>query len=250
MSGNPPLRTKSLKQSGTPKAQRSGTTHHSPFTIHHSQFTIHHSQFTIHNSQFTIHNSQFSRYKNVMKNIIIGGVPRSGKSILSKQLCSQLNMAYFPLDSLVSTFDRVFPQLGIAHTSASDHFAVCNRLWPFVSEWITHLVYEDLSFLIDGYHLQPENIVNDLNPQAFNVLFLGYPHAQPAQKAAEIRQHARKGDWTETLDEAALSALVRRYIEESKQIQVECLRYGFYFIDMTNNFAATLDKTLEMLLTL
>jgi adenylate kinase family enzyme len=170
-----------------------------------------------------------------MKNFIIGGVPRSGKSILSKRLCSTLAMAYFPLDSLVSTFGRVFPELGISHTS-EDHIAVCDQLWPFVCEWITHLVYEDLSFLFDGYHLQPTNIRKDIDPQAFNILFLGYPHAQPAQKAAEIRQYARKGDWTETLDEEALTALVRRYIDESKHLQAECLQYGFDFIDLSHGF--------------
>jgi adenylate kinase family enzyme len=183
-----------------------------------------------------------------MKNFIIGGVPRSGKSILSKRLCSELNITYFPLDSLVSTFGRVFPQLGITHTSASDHLAVCSRLWPFIREWITHLVYEDLSFLIDGYHLQPTNIRKDINPQAFNILFLGYPDAQPAQKAAEIRQYARIGDWTETLDEEALSALVRRYVDESKHLQAECQHYGFDFIDVSHGFSAMLDEAMVMML--
>lgn len=176
-----------------------------------------------------------------MKNIIIGGVPRSGKSILSKQLCSALDMAYFPLDSLVSTFGRVFPQLEISHTNTSDHLAVCNRLWLFICEWIRHLVYEDLSFIIDGYHIQPENVFNDINPQGFSILFLGYPEAQPAQKAAEIRQHARQGDWTEMLDEQSLLALVERYIQESRHLQAECRRYGYPFVNISHKFLKTLD---------
>ena len=63
-----------------------------------------------------------------MKNTIIDGVSRSGKSILSRRLYSALDMANFPLDSLVSTFIRVFPELGISHTT-DDYIAVSDRLW-------------------------------------------------------------------------------------------------------------------------
>ena len=46
---------------------------------------------------------------------IISGVPRSGKSILSKKLFTAKNISYFPIDALTSCLEESVPEIAILH---------------------------------------------------------------------------------------------------------------------------------------
>jgi tRNA uridine 5-carbamoylmethylation protein Kti12 len=89
--------------------------------------------------------------------IIIAGVPRSGKSILSKYLHQQLKYNYLPFDILVSTFGKLFPETGITHFEKAH--IVSKKVAPLLFELIKHLDYEDEMMIIDLYQLFPKDLV-------------------------------------------------------------------------------------------
>jgi len=47
--------------------------------------------------------------------ILVAGVSRSGKTSLAKKLCGHLEMSYFPLDSIISSLEKLYPENGIQH---------------------------------------------------------------------------------------------------------------------------------------
>lgn len=49
-----------------------------------------------------------------MKNVYIGGVPRAGKSTLAQKLYHKLGYSVFELDTVVYSFTKIFPELGIS----------------------------------------------------------------------------------------------------------------------------------------
>lgn len=61
-------------------------------------------------------------------------------------------------------------------------------------------------------------------------------------KVTNIRKFARKSDWTETLSEQALMDLVKRFIEESQQLQQACRAYDMDFVDTSQDFSKILDQ--------
>jgi shikimate kinase len=48
-----------------------------------------------------------------MKSLIVVGVPRAGKSSLANMLCDKLKYGLISIDAIVSTFAKVFPELGM-----------------------------------------------------------------------------------------------------------------------------------------
>ena len=50
-----------------------------------------------------------------MKNIIIGGTVRAGKSTLANLIRRELGYSLCESDTIVNAFDVVFPELGIRH---------------------------------------------------------------------------------------------------------------------------------------
>lgn len=177
----------------------------------------------------------------ITKNIIIGGVPRSGKSILARKISADLGYSHYPIDSWVSSFNTVFPGLGITHYE-EEHQAVSKRLWPFLSSLIKHLAYENLSYVLEGFHIRPADVHRHLDPSRWQILFMGYPAVKVDDMVRRIRGFARVQDWTEELDDRALSALIARYIKESQSIQDDCKKFGLRFVDTSFDFYSTLDR--------
>lgn len=180
------------------------------------------------------------------KNIIIAGVPRSGKSTLAKRLCAAQMASYFPMDSVVSTFGRLFPETGITHYDAS-HERACRAFKPFFCEFLKHLDYEDFEFVADVYHLLPDGAVSEGLTERYAVLFLGYPSADCAEKCSRIRADARENDWTTSLNDPKLEEVVHRFIEESLGLKAACERLGIRFVDTGNRFTERLEEAFNEL---
>lgn len=69
-----------------------------------------------------------------MKNIIIFGTSRSGKTQLAKLLSTKLNYSIVMVDSLVSAFQNSMPELEINHTNRDGKSI--NNLEPFLLAYI------------------------------------------------------------------------------------------------------------------
>jgi 2-phosphoglycerate kinase len=180
-----------------------------------------------------------------MKNIILGGVPRSGKSLLARLLCRDLGLSHLSLDSLVSTFSRVFPGLGVTH-AASNPIESSRRLSSFVLEWLRHLEYEETPFLLEGYHLLPEDLRN-LDRQRYVVAFMGYPNLKPEIKLRQTRAFVRPNDWTRDLSDEELLPIFRRYVSESRMLADACREDRLLYVDTGEAFEEALEEAFEVI---
>ena len=48
-----------------------------------------------------------------MKNLLIIGVPRAGKSSLANMICDKFGCGLISIDVIVATFYKIFPELGM-----------------------------------------------------------------------------------------------------------------------------------------
>ena len=127
-----------------------------------------------------------------MKNIILTGTSRAGKTSLAIELSRKLGYNVISIDSLVYAFGEVYPELNITHSNR-DGSSVKN-LSKFLWAYIKNLVYfQNANYVFEGVYFDMNDIIK-LNKNFVVILLI---HGLNAQEIFEnIKNNDSEKDWT------------------------------------------------------
>ena len=183
-----------------------------------------------------------------MKNVYIGGTIRSGKSTLSKMLYHQLHYSVFEMDSIVHSFTKVFPELGINEKHPEN---LEENFKPFAYEVLKccdkDRKYSNIKVCINGFHLSPKALSEYKKVDKLIVIFLGMSDVTKEQLLENIKATQEDGDWTKEKSDESLLHICRKIIETSKALKQECEKYGFLYFDTSLNRNETLQSIVDYL---
>ena len=180
-----------------------------------------------------------------MKDILICGIPRSGKTTLAKMLCQKFNYNFYSVDTLVSTFQKVYPQLDISH---KDGLKTSELFAPFLHEYLSRLQkFRTTRFVVEGYHMFPKDLSSFVLKDNFEIVYLGYPSLSPQQIVESIRKYDTDADWTKKKSDVELFELAELFNQRNILFQKDCKKYGFQFFDVGIDREKTLAKIEKML---
>ncbi len=169
-----------------------------------------------------------------MKNIFIGGVAKSGKSRLAVELCKKNHMNHIPLDYFASSFKHYFPEIGIVSNVMIDEKS-SELLAKFLSRFIEIAdSMGDEFFIVDSAHILPHDILPYLNPEKWDIYYLGYPSMTSNEKFDEVMQYANDG-WVAKKSKEELLKTLDGLIHLSKMIEKECREYSIPFINTSRD---------------
>jgi adenylate kinase family enzyme len=175
-----------------------------------------------------------------MKNIIIVGASRSGKSTLAKKICKEFNYVYIPFDAIISTLENLYPETGLKHLD--DNEEISPKFAKFIAEFTSHLDYEDINYVFDLYQLYPQDLLDNLDKSKFVILYLGYPNLSPEEKHDFVKKFAREKDWTRNTKDQEMLEILKLFIRENKKMYEECIKLDIPFFDTGSNFDLMLDN--------
>lgn len=168
-----------------------------------------------------------------MKNILICGVAKSGKSYLANKLCKKYNYNHIPIDYFTSSFKHNFPELGITSNVVIDKDS-SKKLSLFLSRVINIIdSCDNEKYILDSAHLYPEDIIKYIDLNKWNVYFTGYPNTNINNKFNEIRKYVHNG-WPENKSDEELKNIISKLIDISKDIEKQCHIFDIEFIDTSN----------------
>lgn len=168
-----------------------------------------------------------------MKNIFIGGVAKSGKSRLAVELSKKYGINHIPLDYFTSSFKHNFPELGITSNVIIDKES-SKLLSLFLSRFIEIVqLQDDEYFILDSAHILPDDIIKYLNPDKWDIYYLGYPNITPEEKLEEVRKY-NLGGWLSKRTEDELIKTFDELINISGNIEKSCKINDIRFIDTSN----------------
>ncbi|OHE40842.1 MAG: hypothetical protein A2102_01100 [Tenericutes bacterium GWF2_38_8] len=173
-----------------------------------------------------------------MKNLIINGASRSGKSTVAKRIAKKFNMSYIPFDSIVSTLERLYPCTGIKHLD--DNIAMSKKLSVLLKEFISHLEYEDIHYIIDLYQIYPVDLKEIVDDEKHLVVYFGYPHIKAEEKLEHIKKYAREKDWTRQTSDKQMIDIINVFILENQLMYEECKKVNYRFFDTGHHFEETI----------
>jgi len=173
-----------------------------------------------------------------LKNVIIAGASRCGKTTLSMML-SKIGMIHYKMDSIKRGVDGNF-------------YDKSNEDWHILSPKISHLISTIIKdsktdvicdkewYVIDTCHLYPKDIVNE-NLEDTIVIFIGHPNSDNNEKMKNIRKYDPKNQWTHKLSDKELKEHIKLGKEYSKEAYKECKKYGIPFFDVSANYLQTIE---------
>ncbi len=167
-----------------------------------------------------------------MKNIIIGGTVRSGKTTLANLLRNRFGYSKVESDTIVNAFDKVYPELGIIHKNAE---LARKQYEPFLFE-ILNGFCKDLKYagnvtVFPGSQFLPENLAKYEKLDKYIVVFLGINASSAEEMIKVIRKNDTEDDWTHKKDDEWMLRSCNNIIHESQKIEQECKKYGFYYFN-------------------
>ena len=172
-----------------------------------------------------------------MKNIMLLGISRAGKSTFSNMLHEKYSYNIIHADMVKASYQKHIDN----KTSLELKNSINYRL--FIKDIFCHEVkYNKTNCVIDTVDIFPEDIT-DCDKENYLIYFFGYPDI--AWK--ELVDIWKKTDleFTKKFTEEELIAKAKRGIENSKIIKEKCEKYGLIFIDTTYNRDETFQKLLD-----
>lgn len=179
-----------------------------------------------------------------MKNIIIIGPPRAGKSSLANLLSDKYNYQILRVDTLRKAFDNVFPELNISSKTAINHEPFKKFIQDFFKNSINYsrnkypFIIESCDITIEDYqkYFQNENTL---------LYILGLSDINAKELLKNIRFYDSNTDWSAKYSDEYMLELCERYIEYSKKNKILCEQYHLNYYETSHNREKVLHKILK-----
>lgn len=178
---------------------------------------------------------------------LIGGVARSGKSIIRKKLLEEYKISGIGTDSIRYMLSNTNPELGIDDKKLCTHNGPL--MWPYLDNLIYELLeYSNENFVIEGDVLLPEYLSKYIGNQNVRSCYIGYSNASVDSKYKEIVGNRYEGDWTKEYTEKEFRGFIEWSIEKSIKYKKECEELGVRYYDTGIEFVNSIDNIVRDLL--
>lgn len=167
-----------------------------------------------------------------MKNVLIIGASRTGKTTLATIICQKYNYQYISGDSIRNSLIKIFPETNITIKMATKDKRLC--------EYIKHLTQENnfhlkgnLNYVIDSTNITINNALKYFNK--YLIIVLGCTKLNKDEYLKNIRNNDTEKDWTFYHDDEYLLLECEHSIEKSKKLKKECIKKNIKYFEMSHN---------------
>ena len=197
-----------------------------------------------------------------MKNIIISGTGRVGKTTLARKINEELNYFVFNLDKIVSVFHGAYPQLDIRFGGN-----IIENLAPFLGHFLgafssNHGVIRQLNlqahfvegnrFVMEGVHFDFDKImpilkmygIEDLKDN-FILIGLVYNNKTADELFNDLRKYDTEDDWTYSLNDDELREECEYGVSLSRSMTEHLVKYGFTIYDTSTEREQVFNKIIK-----
>ena len=169
-----------------------------------------------------------------MKNIMILGICRTGKTTFSKMIQKEFrNYQIIEVDTIISALQRTVPNvpIGFIHDNLKE-----NRLPEFLNLFIQKNINKngkELGFIINGDSILPEDLLKYFDLKDMMVYYFVTEKLSPEQILDNCRKFDSKEEWTTRRSDEELLNHFKFYKDIEKKIISDCKKYNIKWL--TNN---------------
>lgn len=184
------------------------------------------------------------------RNIIIAGVPRAGKTTLSRMLL-QHGWTHISMDAIIAGFEQCYPETGMSTyqglSSLETLRVISGKIAPFMRAMVEseYSGCETERAVFDVYQLLPEDYCQYLSSANCAVYWLGSSDCTATERYEILKTYDTDEDYSFYKTETELREGCESILEQSLLVKQQCEIYGLPFCDTTRNRKAVLGKILS-----
>ena len=181
-----------------------------------------------------------------MKNIMILGICRTGKTTFSKMIQKEFqNYQIIEVDTIISALQKTVPDvpIGFIHDNLQE-----NKLPEFLNLLIQKNINKngkELGFIINGDSIMPEDLIKYFDLTNIEVYYFVAEKLSPEQILENCRKYDSKEEWTTRRTDEQLLKHFTFYKDIEKKIISDCNKYNIKCIDTSENRGVILDQLLK-----
>jgi adenylate kinase family enzyme len=169
-----------------------------------------------------------------MKNIVIMGSARAGKSTLANKIAEKLPFQIIHVDSLRDTFYKIYPELGVGVDTAIKN----ERFQEFLVSYLSSVCFESkgkFGYILEGLELSLETIKRNLLNPDYLIYGLGISNTTVDQFVLKMQENDNEYEWTYQKPLEDLKQIAQEYIDLSNKIKEFCEQYQIPYYDTVEN---------------
>ncbi len=183
-----------------------------------------------------------------MKNILVIGAARSGKTSLSKLLAKEKGYSVISIDDIVSGLEA-YPELNISHNS--NDVLTSSNLAPFLIKYFTELsegdkFYDGIKYVIEGTHIDFEKLMpllqNDKYKEKYEIIGLTINNETAEDLYNNMKKFDTEDDWTYWVKDEDLIGDAKYIVEKNKEFKKKFHEYNIKTYETSDNREKVLDK--------
>ncbi len=181
-----------------------------------------------------------------MKNIMIFGICRTGKTTFSRMVQENFeNYQIIEVDTIISALQRTVPnvQIGFIHDNVKE-----NKLPQFLSLLIEKNVVKNgkyMNFVINGDSIMPHDLIKYFNLENTIVYYFVNSKLTPEEILENCRKYDDSTEWTNRRTDEQILNHMKFYKDIEKQIIEECDKYKINCIDTSENRQEIFEKLIQ-----
>lgn len=199
-----------------------------------------------------------------MKNILIAGPSRSGKSTLAAMLHESLGSYVISIDKLVAVFQNAYPELDIRLNWDRDK--TTENIAPFLGHYLglfssssgcgldgySHGAVPDNNFILEGAYFEPEPVWAVLKTYGISdpderFLRIGLVQCRKDEDAffRDFRKYDTEKDWTYSLSDDELRSVAEETVSYNREMYEKLTAGGFRVYDTSESRGDVLREIVE-----
>ena len=192
-----------------------------------------------------------------MKHLIIAGVPRSGKSTLSRRVAKALGWQHVSMDAIIAGFERCFSETGIDtglsvnknKSSMEILHIISGKIGPFLRAMTDPEEYDRKNgpMVIDMYQLLPEDYAKYLDPDICGIIYLLTGDVTPEERCRIQKEFDTSEDYTYELSDQERLEGCGYLVEQSRLLREQCEHLGLPYFETARDRETVFDGIMEKL---
>ena len=186
-----------------------------------------------------------------MKNILIMGIGRAGKTTLSnmiKEKYKQYNLIHS--DSIKWAIIRAkemekYYRENIEEQKEFEHSEYFQKI---LLEFFNSCIRNDTKnngYILESGQLDPKLVKELINTEETEIICLGHGDLIKKDIIDLCREHDKESDWTYDISNEKLESHAEKWSEMNERLKIECPKYGIKYIDTSKNREEILKNILD-----